>query len=197
MSLSYNTLRAANMKRLPQFKNAKGELAHSEPDGSDWSPAEWLQAVVGELGELANMLKKVKRGDYDFETGRAEIAKEFADVAIYLDLFAYQFRIDLGEAVREKFNEVSRRVDVPVFISRANVVCEHDPDLAGRGFEDIEPRDNIRDLREKVAQPKADPFATATEQFKTLVTSLPDKLSAETIDDIAFFLKKLSKGMKR
>lgn len=128
MSLSFNTLREANMKRIPQFRNAKGELAHSEPDGSDWSPAEWLQATVGELGELANMLKKVNRGDYSFEEGREAIAKEFADVAIYLDLFAYQFRIDLGEAVRKKFNEVSNRVNVPVYISQADAVCSHDPD---------------------------------------------------------------------
>lgn len=49
--LSFNTLRGANKARLPQFKNAKGELAHSEPDGSDWTLGEWCTAVAGELGE--------------------------------------------------------------------------------------------------------------------------------------------------
>jgi NTP pyrophosphatase (non-canonical NTP hydrolase) len=121
---TFSTLRDANMARLPRFKNAKGERAHSEDDGSDWSPAEWLQATVGELGELANMLKKVKRGDYSFEEGRAEIAKEFADVAIYLDLFAYQFRIDLGDAVAAKFNEVSDRVGAGVYIDGNSIRVE-------------------------------------------------------------------------
>src|SRR6478736_2564011 len=107
--LSFRTLREANMQRLPLFRDANGEICHKEPDGSDWSPAEWLQAVVGELGELANVLKKVRRGDYPLEKALPEIRKEFADVMIYLDLFALQYGFDLGDAVIQKFNEVSRR----------------------------------------------------------------------------------------
>lgn len=45
--LTFDALRQANRARLPHFKNALGQPAHSEPDGSDWSDAEWLQAVVG------------------------------------------------------------------------------------------------------------------------------------------------------
>jgi len=114
--LSFRTLREANKQRLPLFRDANGEICHKEPDGSDWSPAEWLQAVVGELGELANILKKVRRGDYPIEKALPEIRKEFADVAIYLDLFALQYGFDLGEAIRQKFNEVSHRVGADVFI---------------------------------------------------------------------------------
>lgn len=114
--LSFRTLRAANLQRLPQFRDAQGRLAHSEKDGSDWSPAEWLQATVGELGELANVLKKVRRGDYTLEEALPEIRKEFADVAIYLDIFSAQFGFDLGDAIRDKFNEVSDRVGAPVYI---------------------------------------------------------------------------------
>lgn len=120
--MTFDTLRAANIRRLPLFKNAKGEPAHSEPDGSDWSPAEWLQAVTGELGELANVLKKVRRGDFPLDIHLEAIEKEFADIAIYLDIFAYQYRIDLGAAVRNKFNEVSNRVGAPVFIDPDNRV---------------------------------------------------------------------------
>lgn len=184
MSLSFNTLREANMKRIPQFRNAKGELAHSEPDGSDWSPAEWLQATVGELGELANMLKKVNRGDYSFEEGREAIAKEFADIAIYLDIFAYQFRIDLGEAVRKKFNEVSNRVSVPVYISTGDAVCTHDPDpkledftsgprVEGRGSlvtelptgENLSDNADIQYLRDRLAKAKAAPKEETVEDI--------------------------------
>ena len=115
-SLSFNTLRQANLRRLPEFKNSKGEPAHSEPDGSDWSPAQWLQALVGEVGEYANLRKKFERGDIDQETFDREAAKELADVACYLDLLANRLGIDLGKAVRLKFNEVSERVGSKVYI---------------------------------------------------------------------------------
>lgn len=114
--LSFRTLRQANIQRIPQFKDAQGRRCHTKDDGSDWSPAEWLQATVGELGELANLLKKVSRGDFPLKEVLPEIRKEFADVVTYLDIFAMQFGIDLGDAVREKFNEVSRRVGAEVFI---------------------------------------------------------------------------------
>lgn len=114
--MKFETLREANIKRLPTFKNSKGEPAHSMPDGSDWSPAQWLQAVTGELGEYANLRKKFERGDIDINTFNRDAAKELADIQIYLDLLAFQLGIDLGKAVTDKFNEVSRRVRSNVFI---------------------------------------------------------------------------------
>lgn len=108
--VSFADLRAANMARLPEFRNSHGQLSHTEPDGSDWSPSQWLQAVVGELGEYANKRKKFDRGDIDYADFMAEAAKELADVQIYLDLLAFRLGIDLGAAVRDKFNEVSVRV---------------------------------------------------------------------------------------
>ena len=115
--LMFMTLREANLMRLPLFTDRQGRKCHSEPDGSDWSQAEWLQATVGELGELANLLKKVRRGDMLLEEAMPEIKKEFADIVTYLDIWALQFGIDLGEAVISKFNEVSERVGADVFIS--------------------------------------------------------------------------------
>lgn len=114
--LSFNILRAANMTRLPLFKNGKGEKAHSEPDGSDWSLNDWLTAVCGELGEAANILKKVRRGDFSLAEEKESLAKEFADVQIYLDILAFQAGIDLGAATVQKFNEVSDRIGAPVHI---------------------------------------------------------------------------------
>ena len=126
-NLSFNTLRAANKMRLPQFKNSRGGPAHSKPDGSDWSPAQWLQAVVGELGEFANIRKKFERGDIDFDEYETLARKELADVATYLDLLAQrcldtQFGahptgVDLGQAVMDKFNEVSARVGSTISIA--------------------------------------------------------------------------------
>lgn len=114
--LSFKTLREANKKRLPEFKNRKGEHAHSKPDGSDWTPAQWLQAVLGELGEYANIRKKFERGDLDQEEFKKLAESELADVQTYLDILAFQLDIDLGEATKRKFNEVSERVKSTVYI---------------------------------------------------------------------------------
>lgn len=115
--LDFATLRAANLHRLPLFKNSKGRPAHSKPDGSDWSRPEWCNAVLGELGELANLLKKVQRGDMTMDEARPAIGKELADVQTYLDILAYQCQVNLGAATVAKFNEVSDRVGCGVKIT--------------------------------------------------------------------------------
>ena len=114
--LTFNTLRRGNLKRLPLFKNRQGGPAHSSPDGFDWSPAQWLQAVVGELGEYANLMKKVERGDLTMDEARPMLADELADVQCYLDLLAYRVGVDLGDATMKKWNEVSRRVECGIYI---------------------------------------------------------------------------------
>lgn len=114
--LTFNGLREANTMRLPQFKNKHGEQAHTEPDGSDWSPAQWLQAIMGELGEYANIRKKYERGDISEEEFKAAAKKELADTITYLDILAFQLDINLGQATMDKFNEVSKRVGSNVFL---------------------------------------------------------------------------------
>lgn len=116
MPLTFKDLRLANIERLPVFKNCHGKTAHSKPDGSDWSPAQWLQAMVGELGEYANIRKKFERGDIDAITFHKLASKELADVQIYLDILALQLNIDLGAATVQKFNEVSQRVGCSIVL---------------------------------------------------------------------------------
>lgn len=133
--LTFNALRGANLARLPQFKNKQGELAHSEPDGSDWLPSQWLQAVIGELGEYANIRKKFERGDLSREEYEILAAKELADVQTYLDLlalraldlgdFAHPNGIDLGRATMAKFNEVSNRVGSNVYLAADDWHYDH------------------------------------------------------------------------
>lgn len=120
--LKFDTLREANLQRLPEFKNAKGETAHSQANGSDWSLNDWMLAVQGELGEAASILKKIRRGDYSLDTVvktnhdgstitvRDLLAKEYADVQAYLDILAFRSGVDLGKATIDKFNEVSVRI---------------------------------------------------------------------------------------
>lgn len=112
--LTLRALRAANLARLPTFRNRLGELAHSQPDGSDWCLAQWANAVTGELGEAANLIKKIERGDLTLDEARVDLAKEFADVLTYLDILAMRAGVDLGAATIDKFNEVSVRVGSPI-----------------------------------------------------------------------------------
>lgn len=132
--LSLSVLRAANRARLPQFKNPHGQPAHTQPDGSDWSPSDWLEAVLGELGEYANFHKKFRRGDITFEEFQVHAAKELADVQTYLDLLAqrcldlpgkpHPTGVALDEATVAKFNEVSVRVGSSLRIHNDTVTYE-------------------------------------------------------------------------
>lgn len=124
--LTFNVLREANIARLPQFKNAKGEAAHSKKDGSDWCLAQWCNAVTGELGEAANIIKKVDRGDLTLAEAKPLLAKEFADIVTYLDILAMRAGIDLGKATMEKFNEVSIRVGSNVRVSADDWYYEYE-----------------------------------------------------------------------
>lgn len=145
--LTFNALRAANIARIPLFRDANGKLCHNH-DGSDWSASDWMMALVGELGELANFLKKVKRGDYsEHDDGvMAHVAKELADVQIYLDILAFRLGVDLGRATLEKFNEVSERVKCDVRIEErtpyAWILPEHDDVECSIGALRPEPHNN-------------------------------------------------------
>lgn len=109
--LSFSTLRAANVKRLPLFKNSRGEPTHSKPDGSDWSLGEWMNAVLGELGETANLVKKVKRGDLTLDAAREELGREFADIITYADITAMRMEIIFGNP-GWTFEDMARYVDI-------------------------------------------------------------------------------------
>ncbi len=115
--LTFNVLRGANTARLPQFKNNKGESAHSKKDGSDWCLAQWCNAVTGELGEAANIIKEIDNGNLTLDEARPLLAKECADIVCYLDLLAMRAGIDLGKATIDKFNEVSAKTGCSVRIS--------------------------------------------------------------------------------
>lgn len=115
MSLNLAVLRAANIERLNNTPKYAKTL--------DWTPSQWLQALVGEVGELANKMKKADRGDFEtIEDGienEIAIAKELADVQCYLDLLAFKLRVDLSQATISKFNEISDRVGSVIKIQPA------------------------------------------------------------------------------
>lgn len=82
-----------------------------------WSLSDWMTATAGELGEAANVVKKLNRvrdgipGNSETpEQLREQLAEELADVAIYLDLMAQAAGLDL-ETIRDaKFRKTSRKI---------------------------------------------------------------------------------------
>lgn len=110
--LDFAQLRVQNVARRMRW--------HGEAD--EWSGADWSNAMCGEAGEAANVVKKLRR--HETHTGTAyntpeveellpALAEELADVVTYADLLADKYDIDLGAAVRAKFNRVSEAQGFP------------------------------------------------------------------------------------
>lgn len=75
-----------------------------------WSVTDWACALAGEVGEVCDAAKKLKRGDGTVQ----DIADELADVLTYADLLAASLDIDLWQALCHKFNVVSERYQSPI-----------------------------------------------------------------------------------
>lgn len=129
--LSLDTFNKAQIARAARWH--KDEL---EP----WSGADWSGALMGEVGEVAeeviglfllaqltkvsghgaDTVKKLRRletgaehvGD-EFDVLRQKLGAELADVFAYLANLADHYEIDLAEAVKSKFNEVSVKYGFP------------------------------------------------------------------------------------
>lgn len=69
-------------------------------------------SLAGEAGEIANLVKKLDRGDFGFDHLMDELPGELADVMIYVMKIAYQSGIDLELAIRQKMNTNASRFPV-------------------------------------------------------------------------------------
>jgi NTP pyrophosphatase (non-canonical NTP hydrolase) len=86
----------------------------------------WTTALAGEVGELCNMVKKMQRVELGGVDGgssytakditREMLKEEIGGIAIYLDLMASLLDIDLGEAIRDTFNDKSRKMGFVQFL---------------------------------------------------------------------------------
>ena len=99
------------------------------PDQEDpktaWTGGDWATAMAGECGEACNIVKKLRRIEtghgatthagkkHEYDELHPMLAAELADLVIYADLLATRYGIDLGEAVRAKFNLVSKQRGYP------------------------------------------------------------------------------------
>lgn len=107
--LTLSSLRAANLQRC--------ETSYHPLDS--WSLTDWATAVAGEVGEACNVIKKMRRletwsgfarNTEELVALRTDLRSELADAVIYIDLLAARAQINLGDAVRDKFNETSKRI---------------------------------------------------------------------------------------
>jgi NTP pyrophosphatase (non-canonical NTP hydrolase) len=94
----------------------------------DWSLSDWMTAVAGELGEAANVAKKLNRvrdgipgNDKTPAELKAQLADEVADTFIYLDLLAQSQNIVLEDAVVDKFERTSKKIGYDDKLMRRSV----------------------------------------------------------------------------
>lgn len=95
-SLTFAEFSRANAQRC-------GEVFHPV---DAWSPTDWMTCVAGEVGEAANLIKNMNRGE---DVPLHQVAWELADAVTYIDLLARRLGINLGAALTEEFNLVSLR----------------------------------------------------------------------------------------
>lgn len=86
--LRFADLRDANRARVGLFKNKHGKAAHTTTDGSDWTPAQWFQAWIGEVGEFAAERLAFEENLISAEQYAQAAAQELPDSVIYQDLLA-------------------------------------------------------------------------------------------------------------
>jgi NTP pyrophosphatase (non-canonical NTP hydrolase) len=113
MPLTFEAFSAANVRRCEHAQGFNHKL-------SDWDTSDWFLAVLGELGEAANVAKKLNRvrdgipGNKETpDELRAKLRKELGDAFVYLDLTARAHGFNIADAAVEVFNAKSVEIGYP------------------------------------------------------------------------------------
>lgn len=111
--MDMNEFSAANLARC----EAKNGFNHAL---KSWDLSDWMTATLGELGEAANIVKKLNRyrdginGNFQTEEQlRGMLRREIGDVFVYLDLMAQAAGFRLADAAAEVFNRKSDEIGYP------------------------------------------------------------------------------------
>lgn len=116
--LSFEEFRKANLARKAQFfKGAQTD---------NWSIADCFMAAIGELGETANALKKVRRAELgihnknaegrqidSLDQARAQVAGEIGGFMCYLDQLCDIIGLRLEDCIVDEFNKKSEELGFP------------------------------------------------------------------------------------
>lgn len=68
-----------------------------------------LIALMGEVGETSNLIKKVNRGDYKLRDIEEDLSEEIVDILIYTLKMIYQLDIDIEQAYIKKMDKNKER----------------------------------------------------------------------------------------
>lgn len=88
----------------------------SDGEGENLPKEFYAIELVGEIGELFNVIKKLMREEYGVRGSRAtqkDKEEEFGDVLICIKNMACKFGVDLEKVAREKFNATSEKYNFP------------------------------------------------------------------------------------
>lgn len=114
MTMTFGEFSEANRARCESPQGFKHPL-------NGWSTSDWITATMGELGEAANVVKKLNRyrdgvpGNKVSEAElRDQLRKELGDVFVYLDLMAQSLGFSIADAAAEVFNAKSAEIGYPV-----------------------------------------------------------------------------------
>jgi NTP pyrophosphatase (non-canonical NTP hydrolase) len=119
---------AAVVQTFQQFSAANRERCES-PRGfnhalQSWSTSDWFTAIMGELGEAANVAKKLNRvrdgipGNKESEAAlRDKLRRELADTFVYLDLLCQALGFNIGDAAVDVFNAKSAEIGYPLLLA--------------------------------------------------------------------------------
>jgi NTP pyrophosphatase (non-canonical NTP hydrolase) len=106
--LTFTTLRDANVNRQKEWPgNEQADVAFRAIE------------VAGEAGEVLEKVKKLLRAQRGIKGSTAtadDVAEEMGDLIVSLDLLANELGIDLGRAVRAKFNATSQQHGMRTYI---------------------------------------------------------------------------------
>lgn len=119
-TLDFNEFSTTNLRRCTSANGFNHAL-------DSWSPSEWTNAICGELGEAANLTKKISRHDQGIrgnvkpEDQNRDVLQqraidEIADVIIYADLAIQRLGGNTMQAVRDKFNRKSEQIGCDIFV---------------------------------------------------------------------------------
>jgi len=100
---------------LHEVNSARAEKWNGD---TPWSVADRVVEFIGEFGEAANVMKKLKRLECgmpgteaaDYDKLRSQLCDELGDAQICLDLVANACGVNLGVATILKFNKTSDKV---------------------------------------------------------------------------------------
>lgn len=113
MQMTFQQFSAANRERCEHPKGFNHRL-------NGWSLSDWMVATLGELGEAANVAKKLNRVRDNVPGNKEHVAelrdklrREVGDTFVYLDLLAQSAGFTIEEAVREVFNAKSEEIGYP------------------------------------------------------------------------------------